>query len=217
MYFGWGGRVRTYECRSQSPMPYHLATPQKIFAFLLYKKLGIVKIFWFFFIFLYYRKDFIFLSKPMLLNIVQFLQKRPSDRTILLGRTLFWLLYIGVMYYNLLYLGKSIDHTYLFWAFTLNSDQIEIVKYIMTGLGIIPLFMGISNICILKKKYVRILQICFWVLLFYIAGSIEESANLDVDILIGIMWIFPIIGGITGKCITSKCLKYKEKITKIRV
>ena len=26
--FGWGGRVRTLECGSQSPMPYHLATPQ---------------------------------------------------------------------------------------------------------------------------------------------------------------------------------------------
>ena len=26
--FGWGGRFRTLECGSQSPMPYHLATPQ---------------------------------------------------------------------------------------------------------------------------------------------------------------------------------------------
>src|SRR5574340_1658676 len=25
---GWGGRDRTYECRHQNPMPYHLATPQ---------------------------------------------------------------------------------------------------------------------------------------------------------------------------------------------
>lgn len=24
---GWGGRIRTYECRHQKPMPYHLATP----------------------------------------------------------------------------------------------------------------------------------------------------------------------------------------------
>src|SRR5512135_790663 len=28
---GWGGRDRTYECRNQNPMPYHLATPQKLF------------------------------------------------------------------------------------------------------------------------------------------------------------------------------------------
>src|SRR5438552_18621729 len=26
--YGWGGRIRTYECRIQRPVPYHLATPQ---------------------------------------------------------------------------------------------------------------------------------------------------------------------------------------------
>src|ERR1043166_9413083 len=28
-YNGWGGRIRTYECRFQRPVPYHLATPQQ--------------------------------------------------------------------------------------------------------------------------------------------------------------------------------------------
>ena len=28
MKAGWGGRDRTYECRNQNPVPYHLATPQ---------------------------------------------------------------------------------------------------------------------------------------------------------------------------------------------
>ncbi len=27
--FGWGARIRTWECRYQKPMPYHLATPQQ--------------------------------------------------------------------------------------------------------------------------------------------------------------------------------------------
>src|SRR5450756_531907 len=27
---GWGGRDRTYECRNQNPVPYHLATPQTL-------------------------------------------------------------------------------------------------------------------------------------------------------------------------------------------
>src|SRR3954464_5050521 len=27
-FLGWGGRIRTYECRFQRPVPYHLATPQ---------------------------------------------------------------------------------------------------------------------------------------------------------------------------------------------
>lgn len=26
---GWGGRIRTSECRDQNPVPYHLATPQE--------------------------------------------------------------------------------------------------------------------------------------------------------------------------------------------
>jgi hypothetical protein len=27
---GWGGRIRTCECRHQKPVPYHLATPQHV-------------------------------------------------------------------------------------------------------------------------------------------------------------------------------------------
>ncbi len=27
--FGWGGRIRTYECGNQNPVPYRLATPQR--------------------------------------------------------------------------------------------------------------------------------------------------------------------------------------------
>lgn len=26
---GWGARIRTWECRYQKPVPYHLATPQQ--------------------------------------------------------------------------------------------------------------------------------------------------------------------------------------------
>ncbi len=26
--YGWGGRIRTYECWDQNPVPYRLATPQ---------------------------------------------------------------------------------------------------------------------------------------------------------------------------------------------
>ncbi len=28
IFYNWGGRIRTYEWRSQSPQPYRLATPQ---------------------------------------------------------------------------------------------------------------------------------------------------------------------------------------------
>lgn len=148
---------------------------------------------------------------------IKFIQKRPSDKTILSGRILFWLLYIWVMYYNLIYLNKGIDSEYFFGTLVLDAQWIEIAKYIMTGIWIVPVFMWLTNICLLKKKYMRIIQVVFWIVLFYIAGSIEESANLDFDVLIWFMGILPLFAGITGKCITSKCLKYREKITKIRV
>lgn len=149
--------------------------------------------------------------------LIKFLQKRPQDKTILIGRSIFWLLYIGIMYYNLIFLDKWIDSEYLFGSIILSQSSIEIAKYIMISIWIIPLFMGITNICLLKKKHVKMIQIFFWILIFYVAGSISESPNLDFDIIIGFMWFLPLFAGISWKCITSKCLKYKEKITKIRV
>jgi hypothetical protein len=35
---GWGGRIRTCECRYQKPVPYHLATPQQAIAALREKR-----------------------------------------------------------------------------------------------------------------------------------------------------------------------------------
>jgi hypothetical protein len=149
--------------------------------------------------------------------ILKLIQKRPSDKTILVWRIIFGLLYIWVMYYNLIILNKWIDSLYLFWNVELSIEQVQIAKYVMISLWIVPVLMWATNICLHKKKYVKIIQIIFGFILFYIAGSIEESPNLDFDVLIWFMWFLPLIAWITGKCITTKCMKYKEKITKIRV
>lgn len=149
--------------------------------------------------------------------ILKLIQKRPSDKTILVWRIIFGLLYIWVMYYNLIVLNKWIDSLYLFWSVELSIEQVDIAKYIMISLWIVPVLMWATNICLAKKKYVRIIQIIFWFILFYIAWSIEESPKLDFDVLIWFMWFLPLIAWITWKCITTKCLKYKETITKIRV
>lgn len=149
--------------------------------------------------------------------LIKFFQKRPTDKTILIARAVFGMLYVWVMYYNLIVLGKGIDSEYLFGSVVLNEANMQIAKYVMISIGIVPVIMWATNICIHKKKYVRIIQIIFWILLFYIASSLTESPNLDYDVLIGFMWIFPLFAGITGKCITTKCMKYKETITKIRV
>lgn len=155
-----------------------------------------------------------------MIGLIKFLQKRPTDKVILSGRVIFGLTYIAIMYYNLFYLtGKTLDNSYIFGLISLNTQWVEILKYVFTAIGIVPVIMWITNICMLKKKYLKIIQIIFGFFLFYIAGSIsiENNASLDFDFVIWMMWVLPLLAGITGKCITSKCLRYWEKITKIRV
>ena len=142
------------------------------------------------------------------------MQKRPSDLTIRAGRIIFWLVLIISLYYNLIYQWDKIETTFLFMNI---ENNVDIVKYILVWLWIIPLFMWIVKICILKKKYMRIIQIIFGIFLFYISSIIVEWPSLDVDSLIAFMWILPLIAWITWKCIPSYCMKYAEKITKIRV
>ena len=146
---------------------------------------------------------------------IKFMQKRPSDTNIRIARIVFGLILISSLYYNLIVQGGSID-TNFFWV-DITESQANYIKYAMIALWIIPVFMWVSNICLLKKKYMRIVQGIFSILLFYISGKIVEWPDMDVDTLVAFMWIFPLFAWITGKCITSNCLKYKEKITKIRV
>lgn len=150
-----------------------------------------------------------------LMWIAQLAMKRPSDKTIRIWRIVFGLILILAMYYNLIYLNKWIETMY-FGQDLSNSEMT--IKYILVALWIVPVFMWATNICLAKKKYVKIIQIIFAILLMFIAWSVlKESASLDVDFLVWFMSLFPLIAWITGKCITSNCLKYKEKITKIRV
>lgn len=144
-------------------------------------------------------------------EFIKILQKRPTDTTILIWRIIFGLLFIGVTYYNFIYLWKGVEMWFV------NEGNIMLTKYIIVSLWLFPLFMWATNICLLHKKYVRILQILFWVLLFYISSSVPETSDLDFDVVLFLMAFLPLFAGITWKCITTKCIKYKEKITKIRV
>lgn len=151
---------------------------------------------------------------------VKFLQKRPSDMTIRVWRVLFGLILVCSLYYNLIYNIWSLDtlDNNYFWI-DVEAHIVEYIKYFFIWVWIVPIIMWVTNICLLKKKYIKIIQIIFGFLLFYISANIipfDEDA-LDVDVLIWFMWILPIVAWITGKCITKSCLKYKEKITKIRV
>jgi len=151
---------------------------------------------------------------------IKFMQKRPSDLTIKLGRIIFGLLLVWSLYYNLIYNVSEIDSIdrNFFWT-DLSASTVEYIKYFFIWVWIVPIFMGLTNICLFKKKYMRIIQIIFGILLFYIADQIIpfDADSLDVDVLIWFMWVLPLIAWITGKCITSNCMKFAEKITKIRV
>ncbi|MDD2871613.1 MAG: hypothetical protein PHS49_06495 [Candidatus Gracilibacteria bacterium] len=150
-----------------------------------------------------------------MMGFIKFMQKRPSDTTIRISRVVFGLILVFALYYNLIIQNGAIDSNF-FWVDISESTQLYI-KYAIVALGIVPIYMGATNICLLKKKHMRILQSIFGILLFYISGKIVEGPDMDVDTLVAFMGIFPLFAGITGKCITSNCLKYKETITKIRV
>ena len=143
------------------------------------------------------------------------MQKRPSDKTIRTTKIVFGLIFSSTLYYNLISQWDAIDSSILFMDIA--ESNLEYIKYWLISIWIIPVFMWISNLCLLKKKHMRILQIVFAVILFYISSIIVESASLDVDSLIWFMALLPLVWWITWKCITSNCMKYKEKITKIRV
>ncbi len=163
------------------------------------------------------------MDKMKLLNLIQ---KRPSDKTIITWRIIFGLVYIFLMWYNLIHLWKQIDNIYLNFSFfgweifpwfRMNSSEILIFKYILTAIWIIPILMWAFNLCLFKKKYVRFIQIFFWIFLFYVAWIIKDTPQLDFDFIIWFMWLLPLFAWITGKCITKKCQRFGEKITKIRV
>lgn len=161
-----------------------------------------------------------------MLKLLSLIQKRPSDKSIRIYRILFWMLLTFWIYYNLIYLNKWLDNTFFdfsIFGYVLSSGIIleetymTYLKYGLLILWLFPIFMWISNVCIFKKKTIRIMQIVYAFVLFYIAWIMSSSANLDFDSLLAIMWIFPLLAGITWKCITSNCMKHKETITKIRV
>lgn len=150
---------------------------------------------------------------------IKFLQKRPSDNVIHFGRIIFGLILIASLYYNLIIQWDKLENNFIWLFENVSENTLNIIKYVLVWLWIIPVIMWIVRICFLRKKYMRIIQIVFWIFLFYVSSKIipGDANKLDVDSLIAFMWILPLIAGITWKCISSKCLKFWEKITKIRI
>jgi len=173
-------------------------------------------------------------------KFIEFLQKRPSDRTILNARMIF-----GVVIALLLGLNFSDITLNLPESLKMYGLQIQYGLFIF---AVVPFFMGATGICLAKRKYVRIIQIIFGIVLLVVGNALIDMKNaptpesqsvqtqntgaldyktvaetttphksLNVGFWIALLGIFPLGAGITGKCITSKCIKYKEIIKKIRV
>ena len=155
-------------------------------------------------------------------EFIKFLQKRPSDKTIITIRLLFGLILVSVLYYNFFLdwaNNNEIEKTMLFWYVdtTVFSD---VIKYAIVSLWLFPILYGIANIFniwIAKKKYIKIGQIILAILLWYSAALVVNTESLDINELLVLMWFLPFFAWITWKMITSKSLKYGEKINKIRV
>ena len=150
-------------------------------------------------------------------KFVQFIQKRPKDSTIRAIKIIFWIVYIWALYYNFFVQeNPNTIQDNLFWMQISGQTQF-IVQRVMIAFWLIPLMTWITNICITKSKYIRMKQIAYAVLLFYFSHIILESPDLDVDVLLFFLAFIPLFGWITWKFITSKCLNYWYKVTKIRV
>jgi len=147
--------------------------------------------------------------------IINFIRKRPSDTTIRLWRIIFWLLLASTAYYNLIYQGDAMEAT--FWGMEISNQTALILKYVLIVMAMIPVIVSILNQCVAKAKYIRIAQIVFWIVLFIFAWLIKDTADLDFDVLVVFLGFLPLFAGITWKCIPKKCLRYGEKVTKIRV
>lgn len=150
-------------------------------------------------------------------EFIKFLQKRPTDKTILIWRVLFGLIYITTMYYNFFIqeTPNTLENV-MFWQ-EISANTLTYITYGIIALWIVPMIMWSTNLCVAKKKYMRIVQVVFGIVLFYISSKIVKWPDLDIDSLVFFMAFLPLVAGITWKCITSKCMKYAETIKKIRV
>lgn len=67
------------------------------------------------------------------MNFLKLLMQRPSDKTIMLIRTLFGLVLLLTAYYNLIYQGDSLESN--FFGYELSQSMSTYVKYAIVALG----------------------------------------------------------------------------------
>jgi hypothetical protein len=164
---------------------------------------------------------------------IEFLKKRPSDATIRIMRIVSGLLLAIVL--GLAYEDMTVFGSADIWA-----------RASLFILPVLLVLLGIFDPCMLRRKYFRTAQLLFAVILFIlsysvvipkspaippvpqtasgttvsfadVAGSTVTKQPIDIGFWLFLFAFFPLLAAATGKCISKKCFKYGEKITKIRV
>ncbi len=150
-----------------------------------------------------------------MMKILWFLMKRPSNSQIRISKAFLWvaLILTAIMAFSLnwLVLEESI------FGITLAENERLIAQYLIIWLWVPLLILWGLDISLLSRGRTRILQIVFWVLLMIVGGMFQNTPTLSVDIFYPLFGLMCIIAGISGKMITTKGLKYGQKVTKIRV
>ena len=150
-----------------------------------------------------------------MMKLAQLMMKRPSNAQIRsikawtgLALILIW---VVAFYVNNLELNDTI------FGIGLDDTSKIIAQYLIILLWIPLLVLWGLDISVLSRGRTRILQIVFWIFLMIVWGMFQNTPTLTVDFFYPLIWFFIIIAGISGKLITTKGLKYGQKVTKIRV
>jgi hypothetical protein len=165
-------------------------------------------------------------------QLIEFFKKRPSDMTIRIIRILFSL---GIA--SLLVLTAG-DYTLPFQPYY--EAYALYAKYALAAVFVLhAIVFGFVGICFCKRTTMKRIQMIVG-LLMIIAGNLmgtvevqptvpagstvslsslgnETREPVDTGFYVALLGFLPLLSGITGKMIMSKCMKHGEAITKIRV
>ena len=169
---------------------------------------------------------------------ISFFQKRPSDNQIRIFRVVFGLALLSLV-------GLSYGHTA--FGTNQNPQVTIALFALLGLIGALPLVSGATGACFLKRKQMKKVQMTLGLLLIVIGSQMnpilpkeatptptaQSGSEVSFDELtkksekpatpfvgggmIAFLGFIFFVAGLSGKTITSNCLKHGEKITKIRV
>lgn len=80
------------------------------------------------------------------------------------------------------------------FGYILSDVQQTAVKHTLMALGLIPLLSGAFDINLLERKYTRVLQVVYAIVLFWYSGIILEGAKIGIEVLYFFLAFIPLVG-----------------------